>query len=59
MEASLQACSLACPEEEHHTDHAWDASCQAAEVAGLAAGASCRPRPPLGEQPHGPGPAWV
>lgn len=58
MEASLQACSLACPEEERHTDHAWDASCQAAVVACPAAGALCCPQPPQGAQPHGPDPAW-
>lgn len=54
MEASLQACSLACPEGGHHTDHAGDASSLAAEVACLAVGALCRPRPPLREQLRGP-----
>lgn len=54
MEASLQACSLACPEEGHHTDHVWDASCLAAVVASLAVGALYHPQLPLGEQPHGP-----
>lgn len=39
--------------------HAWDASCQAAEVAGLAVGALLHPLLPQWEQQHGPDLAWV